>query len=263
MNQLHAIQHQFWNSLRSREASSACTRLFSGDGKITREERLGIYRSTMRTAHARALSNTYPCCEKILGTRYFKQLTNEYFHEHPATHQNLNLYGESFPSFLQIWIRSHAELTDYQYLPDLAKLELAYERAYYAQGNPVFDFKILATLDEDSYRNIHFQLSASLSVLKSIYPVYEIWIANQKQESAKEVNAVYEPQYLCVTRENFNPVVHKIDQTCWWVIQKIQNNFSFGELEILARQEGMNIQLQTVIPELVHKKWICEYQIKA
>ncbi len=262
MNQLHTIQHQFWSSLRSREANSECPQLFSGDGKITREKRFDIYRNTMRTAHTRALSNTYSCCEKILGTGYFKQMTNEYFYEYPATHQDLNLYGESFPLFLQNWVQGHAELTDYQYLSDLAKLELAYEQAYYAKGDPVFDFKLLATLDEDSYRNIYFKLGASLSVLKSTYPVYEIWTANQKQKGTKEVNAIHEPQYLCIARENFNPAIHKINRACWWVMEKIQNNFSFGELEILAQQGEMNFELQAIIPELVHKKWICEYQIK-
>ena len=262
MTQLYDIQHRFWNSLRNPEANSACTQLFSKNGRITQKERLNIYRSTMRTAHIDALVETYQCCEKILGDKYFNQIASDYFYKYPATSQNLNLYGKSFPLFLQSWVQDHAELMDYKYLPDLAKLELARELAYYAKEDPIFDFNLLATLNEDSYQHIYFNLSSSLSVLRSIYPVYEIWHANQEQEGAKEIKAIHEPQYLCITRENFKPVIHKIDQLCWWVIEKIQNSSSFGELEILAQQEENDIPLQKIVPELINKKWICGYHTK-
>lgn len=261
MQQLHAVQREFWNSLRSRRADPACTRLFSEDGEITRKKRLEIYRSTMRTAHVRALANTYPCCEKILGGRYFRQMATEYFHGHPATHQNLNLYGGSFPEFLRNWGREHEALAEYPYLPDLAKLEWAYEQAYYASEDPEFDFDRLSTLHEDDYRNICFRLSASLSLLDSIYPVYEIWTAQQAQEEVREVEAIAAPQYLCIAREHYKPVIHRLGQNYWWVMQEILNGTPFGELESLVQQEHPHIPLQVIIPELISQQWVCGYRL--
>lgn len=262
MNQLHDLQRQFWHNLRNRQSNSVCAQLSSVSEKLTPEERLNIYRNTGRMAHIDALAQSYQCCEKILGKRYFKQIANEYFYKYPATNQNLNVYGQAFPLFLQNWIQNHTELNDYQYLPDVAKLELAYERAYYAQDDPLFDFNSLTTLDRDYYKHICFKLSASLYTLRSIYPVHEIWLANQGQAQSREVKAIPGFQYLYVARDNFRPIVGKTDQACWWVVNKIQNGLSLGELEALATQESVDIQLQKIVPDLIQKKWVCEYYFR-
>ncbi len=261
MNQLHDIQHQFWNGLRSVEANANCTQLFSKTGKLTPEERLNIYRDTMSTAHTNALAQTYRCGEKILGERYFKQIANSYFYQYPATSQNLNQYGQSFPEFLQDWIRNHTECSDYPYLSDLAQLEWAFDQAYHTKEDPLYNFDKLATLNEESYQRICFELSAAITVLKSNHPIYDIWLANQEKEEPQEFDAITEPQYLCVTREDFRPMIYKIDQIYFWVLEKIQNNSTFSELESLGTQEKVDIPLQTIIPELIQKKWICGYHL--
>ncbi len=261
MNQLRDIQHQFWNGLRSVEANANCTQLFSKNGKLTQEERLNIYRDTMCAAHTNALAQSYRCCEKILGERYFKQIAKSYFYKYPATIQNLNHYGQSFPKFLQHWVHNHMECSDYPYLSDLAQLEWAFDQAYYAKPDPLFNFNSLTTLNEKSYQRICFELSASLTILKSNYPIYEIWLANQGQADAQEINAITEPQYLCVTREDFKPIIYKVDQIYFWMLEKIQYNSTFSELEASGTQEEVNIPLQKVIPELIQKKWICSYHL--
>ena len=235
----------------------------SGGGDLSKKERLEIYRSTMRTAHICALASIYPCSEKILGKRYFRQVATEYYHAHPATSQDLNLYGERFPAFMQDWTHNHSELEDYPYLPDLARLELAIERSYHAKESPDFDFDTLATLDEDDYRNICFTLDASLSILESAYPVCDIWMAHQEQERVEVIESIDTPQYLCVIRENLKPMIHKVDRASWWVMGKTGDRNTFGELEFLAQLEKMDIPLQHIIPELIHRRWICGYKIIA
>ena len=77
----------------------------------------------------------------------------------------------------------------------------------------------------------------------------------------REVAAIDEPQYLCVAREEFKPVIYKIDYGFWWVMGKIDQCCTFGELETLAEQEPTRISLQAIIPELIARKWICGYQV--
>ena len=261
MDQLQTIQHQFWASLKSRKADPGCMELLSENGQISRQKRVDIYRTTMREAHVRAVANTYACCEKILGARYFKQLATEFYYANPATQQDLNRYGASFPGFVQDCIQQHAELAEYPYLPDLARLEWRYAQAYYASEDAAFDFQRLATLDEDAYRKLRFVLGASIATLKSSYPICELWEAHQGQDGAREVASIDEPQYLCIAREEFKPLIHKIDPAFWWVMDKTGQGCTFGELEALVQQESMEIPLQTILPELIARKWICGYQI--
>lgn len=261
MSELHALQHEFWSGIKHRKADAAALERVREGGRISRQKRVDIYRTTMREAHVRVLATTYACCEKILGKRYFRQLATEFYYGHPATHQDLNRYGETFPDFVQDFIEHHAELDEYPYLADLARLEWLYERAYYAREDAAFDFRALATLDEDEYRRLRFVLGASVATLKSAYPVYELWKAHQGQGGTREVAAIDGPQYLCVAREEFKPVTHKIDHASWWVMGKIDQECTFGELEALAGQESARISLQAIIPELIARKWICGYRI--
>lgn len=261
MIQLNTLQHQFWNSLRDVRSDSSCSTLLSVDGNLSEEDRLNIYRNTMRTAHTTALSESFNCCEKILGDRYFSKIANDYFYSNPATSQNLNLYGRTFPDFLQSWVRHHPETKDYEYLPDLAKLEYVYEQAYYCKDDPLFDFNSFSKLEEYEQQKITFQLSHSLTILKSSYPIYEIWRVNQEQDNAQEVESISEPQYLCITRDVFKPVIHKIDAQKWWVLKNIQGSLSLEKIYTLSQNEGINVPLNIMIPELIQKKWICGYSI--
>lgn len=261
MSELQALQHEFWSSVKQRKSEPGCLERVRDGGKISRDQRVDIYRTTMREAHVRALANTYAGCEKILGVRYFKQLATEFYYQHPATHPDLNRYGEAFPDFLQDFIEHHAELAEYPYLPDLARLEWAYEQAYYAGDDLLFDFEGLAGLEEDAYRGLRFVLGASVSMLRSDYPVLELWSAQREQETIREIEASNELQYLCITREDFKPVVHKIDHPSWWVMDKVNQGYAFGELEALVEQESMEISLQVIIPEFISKQWICGYQV--
>ena len=262
MNQLNTLQHQFWNSLRNVRFDSSCSSLISVCGNLSEEDRLNIYRNTMRTAHITTLSECFNCCEKILGDRYFNKIANEYFYSNPAISQNLNVYGRTFPSFLQTWVSNHPETKDYEYLPDLAKLEYAFEQAHYCKNDPLFDFNSFSKLEEYEQQQIIFQLSHSLTILKSRFPIYEIWHVNNKQDNAQEVDSISEPQYLCITRDVFKPIIHKIDAQKWWVLNNIQRSLSLEKIHMLSQDENINVPLNIIIPELIKKKWICGYLIE-
>ena len=98
-------------------------------------------------------------------------------------------------------------------------------------------------------------------MLKSDWPVLELWEAQRGQEEVREIEAIDEPQYLCIAREDFKPVIHRIDHALWWVMGQVDRGCTFGELEALARQEAAEISLQAIIPELISKRWICRYQV--
>ena len=59
---------------------------------------------------------------------------------------------------------------------------------------------------------VYFQISASLGLVKSEYPIYEIWLNNQKQQAAKTIYAIEDTQYLLVHRDSYNPVVSTVSK---------------------------------------------------
>ena len=261
MSHLNTLQHQFWSSLRAINPDDEFATALSAGGKLSEMERLEIYRNTMRAAHTTALAESFNCCEKILGNRYFNKIANQYFYDNPAKNQNLNIYGRNFPHFLLDWIHNHPETKDFEYLPDLAMLEYAYEQAYYCKDDPLFDFESFSKLKEYEQLQIIFKLSNSLTILKSKYPIYEIWRVNLEQDDNQEVKSISESQFICITRDMHTPVIHKIDEQQWWVLNKIQCGFSLETIHAHNEEEGSNVPLQIIIPKLIQKKWICGYTL--
>lgn len=262
MSQLQHIQQQFWNQLRSRNTAEGNILNISNHGNINSKNRLNIYQQTTRTAHISALAQCYHCCETILGTKYFNQLANEYYYRYPSTDQDLNNYGKYFPDFLISYINDHVELNDYQYLADLSQLEKSYHLAYFSKDENNFDFQSLSSLDSGSYQNICFIPSSAVSIQKSEFPIYDIWHANQSDDSKQDINAICEAQYLCIYRKDIHPEIDEITFQQWWALKYILLEFSLSEMEHLIAQNNIDIPLDSIIPQLIQKELLCSFTLK-
>ena len=156
MQSLHTLQHQFWQQLRSKNNIPDRTLNFSHSEKLSAERRLDIYKQTTRTAHINALSNSYICCKRILGEKYFKKIASEYFLHQPSHSQNLNNYGNNFPKFISRYIENHTELADFDYLKDLAILERNIELSYFSKDDQAFDFTRINALKPQAHTKYNF-----------------------------------------------------------------------------------------------------------
>ena len=262
MEPLQNLQNKIWSRLKSPVLDADCSDLIVDSGKLSSLDRLNIYRNTISTAHISALVQCYTVCEKILGERYFKQLAQRYYFEYPAISQNLNEYGRHFPLFLKSWISKHDELNDFNYLVDLATLENSIEQAYYAKDDPSFSFEQNYHFDEFTRFQVYFRLSYSLSVIRTSFPIYEIWHSNINNDNNQEIEGLINEEFLCVVREDYEPVVYKIDEASGWLLERINKGSSLAEIAEDSARNKIDIQLHAIIPELIEKKWICKFEVK-
>ena len=260
--QLHHLQRQFWNELHSAGKCKYNYEFIHQVERLSASKRLNIYKRTTLTAHINALAQCYNCCENILGEKYFKQLAKQYFYQHPSMSQNLNEYGYHFSNFLQMQIDKRKELIDYLYLPDLARLEFSFEQAYFSKNSNNFNYEALTNIDEDKYPHLCFELNASLSLLQSNYPIYEIWQTNRVDSFQHEIPATSKPQNLCIYRKNFKPVIEDIAPSDWCLLHDIQNELYFSQLEKKYMHKNNYLDLKHKIPEFIEKNWICGFFIK-
>ncbi len=77
-------------------------------------------------------------------------------------------------------------------------------RAYTAADDPPFDFRALAEASRDA-PDYSLQLSHSLRLLQSDYPMMEIRETNLSDGDATEVRADELPEYLVVSRPALQP----------------------------------------------------------
>ncbi|HET9870518.1 MAG TPA: DNA-binding domain-containing protein [bacterium] len=93
---------------------------------------LKVYRRNLLFGMLQALKDTYGFTRALVGENNFNFLGREYIYANPSRHPDLTAYGGDFAAFL----RGRAEVAAWPFLADVAALEWARDRAFYA-GPPV------------------------------------------------------------------------------------------------------------------------------
>jgi hypothetical protein len=145
-----------------------------GDG-LDPAARLAIYRHHVFTTLTEALVATYPVVVRLVDRRFFAYAADRYIRRYPPAGPCLFEYGESLADFLASFPPSR-HLT---YLPDVARLEWALNRARHAEDAVTLDPRWLAALPPDEIGRVRLRLHPSVSLLRSPWPIDRIWRANQ------------------------------------------------------------------------------------
>jgi len=139
-------------------------------------ERLGLYRAGIAAAQRRALANAYPVVRALVGEEYFAGLADAYGRDHPSTSGDLNLFGASLASFV-CGVPGVASLP---YLADVATLEWAVHRAYFAADAVPLSGEHFATLTPEALLARCFALHPACAWVASEFPIVTMWQAHQR-----------------------------------------------------------------------------------
>jgi hypothetical protein len=174
MHALRELQYQFAGAL-------------FGDGVIPGvrpngiavEDRLEIYRNNLREGFLKTLALEFPAIERLVGADYFRQTGLEFLAAHPSRAGNLHHVGAPFPAFL----RERFAGTQYDYLPDVATLEWAYQESMVAADAAPFDIETLRRVSADELR---LTLHPAARLVRAAYPIVRIWRANRPESASDE-----------------------------------------------------------------------------
>jgi hypothetical protein len=153
------------------------------DSQVENAARLAIYRNNLHEGFTKALALEFPVIQGLVGDDYFRQMAREFLRAYPSRAGDLHAIGSPFPEYL----RGRFAGTEYAYLPDVAQLEWAYERAAIAADAPPFDIRALAHVAPESYGGLRFDLHPACYLVSSVYPILRIWQVNQIGADSKEV----------------------------------------------------------------------------
>lgn len=165
------IQRVMHSALVDPEAGDA-EALIVGDGLLPRE-RLAIYRNTIIGVLVNALRLSYPAVERLVGGEFFEGAARSFVAGRLPQSAYLNDYGREFPEFLN----GFAPASSLPYLPDVAQLEWAVNRALHAPDQPSLNAAHLAGVDPADHGRIRFSPHPSLTWLRVAYPADTIWRA--------------------------------------------------------------------------------------
>ena len=145
-----------------------------GDG-FDPAARVAIYRNHVFVRLTEALEATYPVVVRLVDRRFFAYAVDRYIREHPPAGPCLFEYGETLADFLATF----PACRHLAYLPDVARLEWALNRALHAEDAVALDPRSLAAVPADEVGRLKLRLRPSVSLLESSWPIDRIWRANQ------------------------------------------------------------------------------------
>ena len=206
------------NSLRNLQAT--CYRAFTDDSSvlpalvrdngIAPDRRVGVYRNNHHEIYRKALSASFPVVERLVGEACFAGLAREYAREHPSRSGDLQRYGQNYPTFLE---HTYGD-TRFRYLPDVASLEWAVEEVHLDRDEPPLALSELSRFNKDDYGNLVFTVRRAVRLLRSRFPVFSIWRANQPGSNDR-IDLDRGAENVAVTRRGNDVEVHVLDRAAF------------------------------------------------
>lgn len=137
--------------------------------------RFAVYRNTVHVGLMGALAARFPVVERLVGADFFAGMARAFVQDHKPRSPVIMEYGEEFPAF----IAGFAPAGDLAYLPDVARLEAAWTRAYHAADVAPLALSDLAPLARPEALAAPLRLHPAASLIVSAHPVGTIWGAHQ------------------------------------------------------------------------------------
>ena len=165
-------------------------------GRFAPDQHLQIYRNNVFESLTGALKAIYPVIERLVGDGFFRFAADSYIRQHPPHSGNLHDFGFHYANFLA----GFTPAAGLPYLPDVARLEWAWHEAFHAADAVPFDARGLAEVPVEQQGNLRFVLNPSARLLDSVYPLLNIWRANQDQAAEEIVDLTQAGTPLLVIR---------------------------------------------------------------
>ncbi|MBB5518272.1 HvfC/BufC N-terminal domain-containing protein [Amphiplicatus metriothermophilus] len=154
-----------------------------------------VYRNNVRAAYSRALADAFPAVKSLVGEEFFAYLARAYFDHAPPRARLVARYGDGLPAFLEAF----EPVAHLPYLPDVARLEIAWLKAYHAAEATSLAPADIAAAAGENPDAARARLHPSAQLLESAWPAATIWRrARREQKGALKLDAT--PERVLVIR---------------------------------------------------------------
>jgi hypothetical protein len=193
---LRDLQTAFVDGVLHDRTQRVCM-LIAGNG-LAPERRLAVYRNNAREGFLSTLAAGFPILARLGGEDWFRQTGCAYMCAHPSRSGNLHHVGERFAGFL----RDRFENTEFRYFADVAELEWTYQEVLIAAEEPALAIDALRSVAPEQYETLAFAVRSAARLVASVFPILEIWKANQLESPALVRLAAGPSRVLVIRRDD-------------------------------------------------------------
>jgi Putative DNA-binding domain len=188
--------------------------------------RLAVYRNNVWSSLVRALEESFPVVQALVGAEFFAGMAREFIKAHPPTSPVLSQYGGEFGAF----IGAFAPAAELPYLADVARLEWARIQAYHsADVEPLPLSTFAAQLVRPAALQAAFLgLHPGAGIVRSAHPIVAIWAAHQGAQELADI-APTRAENALVFRARDEPNVHSVSHAVAGFIEALLHGQPLGE----------------------------------
>jgi hypothetical protein len=226
---LRELQRDLRAALLGGDEAAACG-VIRGDG-LDPSARLGIYRHHVTTTLTAALQAIFPVVCRLVDARFFAFAADRYIAVEPPGGPCLFEYGAGFPAFLA----GFPPCAGLPYLPDVARLEWALERAWHAPDAAPLPVDALATVAPEDAGGLGLALDPSVTYLESPFTIERIWRANRPGAAEPDrVDAAAGPARLEVRRRGEDAGFRPLDASVFGFRSALAGGHDLGHAALAA-----------------------------
>jgi len=190
----------------------AAARYVLGDG-LPPEARLRIYRNNFIANATTALRLAYPAIHRLVGAEFFEGAARIFITNEPPRRADLAAYGEGFADFLG----GFPPAGTLPYLPGVARLEWAVNRALHAPDMEPLDLARLGAVAAADYDRIAFLPHPSVALVAADHPVDAVWraVLAQDDDGMAAIDLAAGAVRLLVERRASGVDVTPLEEPAW------------------------------------------------
>jgi len=253
---LHKLQIDLARAILDNDSS--INEKFIIAGQLDAQRRLRLYRNNVFHTLIEALRAVYPVIYRLVGDEFFLILADRYIHAHPSLSGNLHDFGNKLSSFLQ----QFEPASNLPYLGDVAKLEWAYHHAFHAadaDGIDISKFEQSAMANSETLR---FILNPAASIIKSTYPILEIWQKNQDHfQGDDSIMLDGSLEFLLVNRIDCDIQFQRLEKNLYDFLLDLSLGATFSDACLAATKSGSDLNLAESLYFLIHYHVFVDYVV--
>lgn len=203
----------------------------------TDNKRFSVYRNNVHVSLVNALAARFPVCSRIVGEAFFTAMARAYVADHKPASPVLLDYGSDFPVFIEHF----PPAASVPYLPDIARLEVAWSEAYHAADQTPLSHADLQKYSPPALLGSALPLLAPTRLVRSPFSVGSIWSAHQQAQFVPP-RAVQQPENILITRASVEVRVTAIASADADLVTALQQGTTFGQAAsfVLATHPGFD-----------------------
>ena len=163
-------------------------------GSLTVDGAFDVYRGGYLARLTEQLGETFATVWRVLGDQDFFALCERYIAAHRSDSYNLSDYGRDFPTFLECG----ENLREFSFLPDLARLELAFHDLFHAPQHTSLEAAELAATPDLASSRLRFGDAVRMLGFDSrVYRLFQ----HRSDETPPDLSGIDTPEHVLLFKQ--------------------------------------------------------------